>query len=278
MKSSGETHRVNLTWQVTDNKMLYATYSTGFRPGGANRIAGFPGYTPDTLDNYEIGWKTSWLNDRLQFNGDLYWENWNNIQFSFLGPNSITIVENAGGARVKGVESDVTYLPIDNLTLTAAAAYTDASLTEPFCSDPTIVCTNAGANAHTGTQLPITPKWKVNATARYEWMIDDFSAHAQGSLVHQSGVWPDLRTYAVGVFGTVNPRELMGQTKPYTTLDLTTGIGRDNWNIELYVTNITDDHAEAGRFPACNPTTCGFQTYRLYNQPRTIGLTWSQKF
>jgi outer membrane receptor protein involved in Fe transport len=269
VKSSGETHRVNLTWQVTDDKMLYATYSTGFRPGGANRVAGFPGYAPDTLSNYEIGWKTSWDDERLRFNGALYWENWNNIQFSFLGPNSITVVENAGGATVKGIESDLTWLPIDELTLTAAGAYNDGGLTQPFCSDPTITCTNAVANAPTGTRLPITPQWKLNGTARYEWMLGDFNAHVQGSMVYQSGEYPDLRLYE---------RSLLGESKSYTTFDFTTGIDRDSWSLELYVQNLTDARAQLGRFPACNPDTCGVETYRLYAQPRTIGLTFGQKF
>jgi outer membrane receptor protein involved in Fe transport len=269
VKSSGETHRVNLTWQVTGDKMLYATYSTGFRPGGANRVAGFPGYSPDTLSNYEIGWKTSWDDEHLRFNGALYWEDWKNIQFSFLGPNSITVVENAGGATVKGIESDLTWVPIDDLTLTAAGAYNDGALTEPFCSDPTITCTDAVANAPTGTRLPITPQWKFNGTARYEWMLGDFDAHVQGSMVYQSGEYPDLRLYE---------RSLLGESKGFTTFDFTTGIARDNWSLELYVQNLTDARAQIGRFPACNPDTCGVETYRLYAQPRTIGLTFGQKF
>ncbi len=112
-KGSGETHKVNLTWQVTDDKMVYATYSTGFRPGGVNRVIDpstgqpFAPYASDTLDNYELGWKTSWLDGRLRANGAFYWENWNKFQFPFLGPNSVTIIANGGAARVKGVEYEV---------------------------------------------------------------------------------------------------------------------------------------------------------------------------
>jgi outer membrane receptor protein involved in Fe transport len=270
VKSSGETHKVNLTWQVDDGKMLYATYATGFRPGGANRVAGFPGYDPDTLSNYEIGWKTTWDDNRVRFNGAFYWEDWNDIQFSFLGPNSITVVENAGGARVKGFEYDLSYLPIDGLTLSTAGAYNDARLTAPFCSNVAIVCTNKVSNAPTGTQLPITPLWKLNATARYDWMIgSNLDAHVQGSLVHQSGFYSDLRLIE---------RAILGKNPASTTADLTAGVGWDNWEVELYAQNVTDERAQLGRFAACTPGTCGVQTYRLYAQPRTIGLTISQKF
>jgi iron complex outermembrane recepter protein len=268
--SSGETHRVNLTWQIDPDKMVYATYSTGFRPGGVNRVGGVPPtYSPDTLNNYEFGWKTTWDQDRLRFNGDVYWEDWKNVQFSFLGPNSITIVENTGGARVKGVEWDLSYLPLENLTLSTAGAYNEADLTQPFCQYPAISCVGVTPDAPTGTQLPITPKWKVNGIARYEWMLGDFNAHVQGSLVHQSGEWPDLR---------LATRELLGESKAFTTVDLTTGIARDNWTLELYAQNLGDARAQLGRFAACNPNTCGPQTYRLYEQPRTIGLTFSQNF
>ena len=274
-KGDGETHRINLTWQVTDDKMVYATYSTGFRPGGANRVTDpatghpFAPYSPDSLDNYEIGFKTTWDDDRLRFNGAFYWEDWKNFQFPFLGPNSVTIVENGGNARVKGFEYELTYLPVDNLTLSSSGAYNDGGLTKPFCRDTTIVCTNAVANAPSGTQLPITPLWKINGTARYEWNIGDFHAHVQGALVHQSGTWSDLRLFE---------RSLMGKNKAFTTIDLTTGIERDNWSLELYAQNLFDERGELGRYAECTPGTCGAEPYILPTQPRTIGVTFSQKF
>ncbi|MFZ1007144.1 MAG: TonB-dependent receptor [Candidatus Sulfotelmatobacter sp.] len=274
-KGSGETHRVNLTWQVTDDKLLYATYSTGFRPGGANRVTNpatgmpFAPYAPDSLDNYEIGWKTAWDEDRVRFNGAFYLEDWNNFQFPFLGPNSVTIVEDGGQARVKGFEYEFSWLPVDGLTLSSSGAYNDGSLTKPFCRDTTITCTNAVANAPSGTQLPITPLWKINATARYEWIWDTFNMHVQGSLVHESGTWSDLRIYE---------RDLLGKNAPFTTFDFTTGIERDNWHLELFVQNAFDERAELGRYAECTPGTCGFEPYILTAQPRTIGLTFGQKF
>jgi outer membrane receptor protein involved in Fe transport len=280
VSGNGETHKVNLTWQVTDDQMVYATYSTGFRPGGVNRVIDpntnkpFLPYTPDTLDNYEIGWKTSWDDNRVRFNGAFYWEDWNNFQFPFLGPNSVTIVENAGNARVKGFEFEGTWLPIDNLTLSAAGAYNDGSLTSPYCGTtnsagkPITSCPGT-AEAPTGTQLPITPLWKVNATARYEWMIGNFRAHVQGSAVHQSGTWSDLR---------IADRTLLGKNQAFTTFDFTTGIERDNWSLELNVQNLFDERGQLGRYAECTPGTCGFEPYILVAQPRTIGLTLSQKF
>ena len=249
--------------------MLYATYSTGFRPGGVNRRSDLPGigpYASDTLTNYEAGWKTSWDNNHVRFNGDVYWEEWKDFQFPYLGPNSVTIIANAGQARIKGVETDLIWLPVDNLTLTAAGAYTDAELAADYCGGP---CGVNPVQSPSGTQLPITPKWKMNAIARYEFKMDTFDAHVQGSLVHQSGTWPDLRLYQ---------RNLLGKNQAFTMFDFTAGIGQDNWQVELSLKNAFDERAQLGRYPACTPETCGFETYILPAQPRTVGISFSQKF
>ncbi len=266
---TGETHRFNLTWRVTDDKMVYATYSTGFRPGGVNRRNDIPGvgpYQSDTLDNYEIGWKTSWNDNRLRFNGDFFYEKWNGFQFPFLGPNSVTIIKNVGQAEIKGAEASVEWLPVDSLTLSANAAYTEAALAADYCGGD---CATNAIQSPKGTQLPITPKWKLNAIARYEFTISDFNAHLQGAIVHQSGTWSDLRLYQ---------RNLLGKNHAFTTFDFAAGIGRENWMLELAIKNAFDERAQLGRFAACTPETCGFQTYILPNQPRTIGLSWTQKF
>jgi len=271
VKESGETHKVNATWHLDPDKLLYATYSTGFRPGGVNRRNDIPGvgpYNSDKLINYEVGWKTQWDGNRVLFDGDFYYEDWQNFQFPFLGPNSVTIIANAGDAHIKGLESNLEWLPIDNLTLTAAAAYTEADLATNYCggacSDP-----SNSIEAPVGTQLPITPKWKLNAIARYEFNIGDLDAHIQGAMVHQSGDWPDLRTYQ---------RNLLGKSQAYTMFDFATGVSLNSWSVELSVKNAFDKHAELGRYAECTPETCGFETYILAAQPRTIGLTVTQKF
>src|SRR5262249_53893543 len=99
----GFTHKVNATWRIDDDRMVYFTWSNGFRPGGVNRnsLATSDPYKPDYLTNYEVGWKTSWLDSSLQFNGAIFLENWKDFQFSFLGPNSLTVIANAGQAQIK---------------------------------------------------------------------------------------------------------------------------------------------------------------------------------
>ena len=71
-KEDGVTPRVNLTYKFTEEAMVYATYSEGFRPGGINRRGTLPPYEADWLTNYELGWKSTWFDNRLRFNGAVF--------------------------------------------------------------------------------------------------------------------------------------------------------------------------------------------------------------
>ena len=265
----GFTHKLNATWQINDDDMVYFTWSNGFRPGGVNRVdlngVHTPPYKPDYLTNYELGWKTAWLGNTLDFNGALYLEDWKDFQFTFLGPNSIPIIANAGQAQILGIESNVLWRATDNLTIDGSAAYTDAELTQPYCSDATCV----DILAPKGQQLPITPRFKMNATARYDFLVDEFKSHIQAALVYNGSSWNDLRSIELGI---------TGKDPAYTVINLAAGAGRDNWMLELSIDNVFDERATLYRYSECTPDVCGPQTYILPNRPRTIGLTFDQKF
>ncbi len=260
---NGFTHKLNATWRINDDDMIYATWSNGFRPGGVNRVnvngVQTPPYNPDYLTNYELGWKTGWLDDRLHFNGALYWEDWKDFQFTFLGPQSIPIIANAGQARIWGLESDVFWKATDNLTINGSAAYTDATLAKQYCKDPRTYksCENT-ILAPRGQELPITPHFKANATARYDFMVDPFDAHLQGSIVYNGSSWNDLRTFE---------RSVTGQDPAYTVVNLSAGINKDNWSLELTLDNAFDERAQLYRFSECTPGVCGPVTYILPNRP-----------
>ena len=117
---TGETHKLNLTCTSIRDKMVYATYSTGFRPGGINRRGTHPALPARLADNYEVGWKTTWFDNNFRWNGALFHEDWNNFQFSVLGLNSFTEIHNAGQAVINGIESDVDWLVDDHLSLAAS--------------------------------------------------------------------------------------------------------------------------------------------------------------
>ena len=269
-KGSGETHRVTATYKFDPDHLIYATYSTGYRPGGVNRNGDLGPYQPDYLTNYEIGWKTSWFDHRLIWNGAIYQEDWNNFQFSYLGQYSLTVIENAASARIRGAESNLVWAATDHLTINASGAYNDAQITKPYCADQTITCTNAVADAPSGQALPVTPKFKGNATARYTWEMGDWNDHFQAGVVYQGASWPDLRTYE---------RSLEGQLPAYTTADFSLGTERNGMTIELFLKNAFDSRGNISRYTECTISVCGqVATYAVPIVPRMIGLKFGQKF
>ena len=190
VSDSGKVPRVNLTYKFTPDKLVYATYSKGFRPGGVNRteVAGIGPYQADFLTNYEIGWKTQWFDNKLRWNAAAFWEDWKNFQFSFLGPNSLTIIENGGNARIKGFENEVEFAATSALTLSTNFTFLDPRLTQNICGQVGVtVCPGinpnvshggpqpftgtpwVGPEAPAGTNLPVTPKFKANVVARYSF-------------------------------------------------------------------------------------------------------------
>jgi iron complex outermembrane receptor protein len=295
VSDNGKTYRGTLTYKFDRDRLLYATYSTGFRPGGVNRVfdtainAVFPPYKADFLKNYEIGWKTQWDDHRLRWNGAFFWENWDNFQFLFLGPNSVTVVQNAASARIKGVETELEWLPTDGLLISSGLTWLHAYTTANYCgpaatipgtTDLSTNCPNQvnsyavgnapnGPEAPAGTDLPVTPKFKANIVARYSFPITgDWQGYFQGAGMYQTSAEPLLR---------IIDQETIGKLPAYGLFDFTTGAGRANTALELFVTNVFDRRAELTRFVECATTTCN-QPYIIPTQPRTIGLKLSQKF
>lgn len=259
-EDNGETYRLNLQYEIDEDRMVYVTYSTGYRPGGVNRRGGDP-YEPDFLKNLEFGWKTTWLNNSVRWNGAAFYEKWNDYQFSFLGQNGLTIIANGGKAKMKGVETDFSWLPVEGLSLNGAASYVDAELDQDYRSDPT-----GPILAPKGQSLPVTPKFKASLYARYEWAMMDGTAHVQGAVVHNGSAYPDLRSA---------DRALVGKTPAYTTFDLTAGLKSGAWRVEAFAKNLFDEDGQVDRFVACVVCT---RVWVTPIRPRIIGLRFGQSF
>jgi outer membrane receptor protein involved in Fe transport len=284
-KDHGFIHRLNGQWKPNEDIMLYATWSRGFRPGGINRQPNAPAYDPDFLTNYEIGWKTSF--GPWRWNGAIYHQIWKKFQFSFLGENSLTVIQNGRDARMNGIETDVSYVK-GGLSLNAAAAYTDAKTKGNICNfalgnsdcdglddqgDPDFIVTPDG------TRLPVTPKFKATATARYAWPMWSGRAHVQGAIAYQGSAAADLRHNIGDDVDPINPNDFLGRIKSSTLVDAFAGYDWNNHSVELFVTNLFDERNELSRFVVCS--ICGIylpQTKIVPGRPRTIGLRVGTKF
>ena len=292
VSDTGHTERLNLNYKFDANRMVYATYSTGFRPGGVNRVfdpainAIYPPYKADTLKNYEIGWKTQWFDKRLRWNGAVFREDWNDFQFSYLGPNSVTVVQNAASAQIKGIETNLEWAFGGGWLLSASGTYLDAKLTQDFCGSYVpgtqmlaTSCPNQknsfadgtvtyGPLATAGTKLPVVPDFKGNVIARYNFGLADWNSNVQAAYVYQTSSSPLLYP----VFN-----QHLGDMPAYGLLNLSTGIERNGTQIQLFLSNTFDKLGQLTRFAQCTPTTCT-QPYVIPVQPRTIELRFGQKF
>ena len=264
IKESEHIGRVNLTWKPADDYMMYATWSEGYRPGGINRDPNFDDYVSDFLTNWELGWKTAWLGNTLQFNGAVFLEQWDDFQVSFQGDNGITLVTNGPTAEVLGTELQALWMPLDGLRISAAVAYYDSELQDPYCQNA--ACT-VGAPA--GSPLPLTPDFKGNLLARYEFPFAGFDANVQGSIAYESSRPSDI---------SPSDNEILGDIPSSTVFDLSTGIGKDSWGLELFISNLTNEDAQMGITQQCAVGVCGVQPYGIRMRPRTIGIKFSQGF
>ncbi|GAC1310555.1 MAG: TonB-dependent receptor [Steroidobacteraceae bacterium] len=283
----GHVPRVNLTYKITPDAMLYATWSKGFRPGGVNRTAakGIGPYQADFLTNWEVGWKTQWMNHRVRWNGAFFQEDWKNFQFSFLGPNSVTIIENAGNARIRGVENEIEWAVTDALNLSVNFTFLQPRLTSNYCgeADPATgqpatsnPCPAGVAGpvpfaplAPAGTDLPVTPKFKGNVVARYTFpALMEWKPSVQAAFVYQNRVAPALKVVDANTIG-IQPA--------YGLLDLASGIERNGTTLQLLLTNATDRLAQLTRFEQCTTSVCT-QQYAIPVQPRTVTIKFGQRF
>jgi len=268
-KGDGVTYRFNATWKPNSDMMVYATVSKGFRPGGINRRGDFGPYEPDYLKNYEVGFKTTLANGLIRFNGAIYQQDWNKFQFSYLGPNSFTIITNGPDARIRGFDLDAS-LFAGPFTLNVSGAYADAKILNNLCHaiDPTYTCSDPdnSIDAPAGTRLPITPKWKMSATARYTAPVGAAKAYGQLNMTYQGSAPSDLRTANAAI---------MGDLKAFAQFNAALGADWDNFSIEAYVSNIFDERGDLSRYVSCG--LCS-RTYIVPNQPRTFGIRVGAKY
>ncbi|MEH3106912.1 MAG: TonB-dependent receptor [Sphingomonas fennica] len=275
-KETGETYRANLTWQITPSKMVYATYSTGFRPGGGNRIAPNNPYRADTLDNYEAGFKTSWGRN-FRFNGAVYYEEWKGVQYAVVpfGFQGAGLTVNAGDARVYGIELDAD-LRLGPVTLSGSGAFNDAKLATDFCNlDPVLrvvqltSCTGAGVAAAKGTRLPRQPRLKLQGSARYDRQIGAFDAYLQGVIFYQSSSTSNLDTFKNG---------LLGNTPGFASMDFSIGARRGGMTYELFLQNAFDRRGQLSKNTFCSIEYCADSSRTFPIKPQFFGARVAQRF
>jgi outer membrane receptor protein involved in Fe transport len=283
VKADGETHKINLSYKIDPLRMVYFTYATGFRPGGVNRYGALPPYQADFLTSYELGLKSQWFDRRLTFDAALYDEDWQNFQFAFLGVSSLTQIQNAAGANIRGMETAASFRATDQLTLSGGLTLQDPHDVGTLCNvnqDTGVRPTNCpitSAVIENGDQLPFTSSIKGSFTARDEFPVTNaISGHVQATVSFQSRAEAGLRVidrqgYPAGAIQIPG----LGSMPAFSTLDLSAGLAYRDATLELFAKNVTNSRGQLDRYLPCSTCT---NIYVIPITPTTIGIRLSQKF
>jgi outer membrane receptor protein involved in Fe transport len=277
-KEDGVNPKVQVDYKLTPDHMVYAMAAKGFRPGGlvpavplspalgCDVALGEIGVTPeqarryesDSLWNYELGAKTSWLENRLTVNAAVFYIDWKDIQQNVLLPCGFQFRANAGAAESKGFELEVQARLAEGLDLSLGIGHQDAEITESSATIPQL---------QPGDRVYQVPDWTGNASLFY--------THPLGALLEfKAGV-----DYAyVGDSESANNTPFTPRVRPsYDLLDARIGVGWNSFDVSLVGKNLTDEQANFGDNRSIAAETPG-RPRLVTNQPRTIGLEFTADF
>ncbi len=252
---------VGANYQIDDDKMAYASFSTGFVAGGFNTRVDFPAlaftpYAPEKVQALEIGFKSDWLDHRLRLNLAAFSNYYSQLQVgAFLPGGSLqqAIVNNAY-ERANGVEFEGTVIPVDGLTMSASVGYLDAHYTS-------FMANVLGTGVHDFSSLAVAraPKWtsRVDVSYMFDLGADIGTLTPDTSYAYETAHFTDLTNNPVGF------QKAYGLWNASLTYD-----SPDNkWSVSLWGKNLGDVAHRMSAVPSS-----GFFTQLYFDQPRTYGV------
>jgi iron complex outermembrane receptor protein len=270
--------RLNASYKLDEDKLVYGTVAQGFRPGGYNLVGKNTGisadqfaYDPDSVINYEAGLKGYFFDHRLYFSGSVYYIDWSDIQTRVLTPTGFAVSGNAGKAHSSGIELEASArnVFIPGMTLSAGYAFTSVELDE-----------TVPGLGQDGERAPYVPRHSGSFNADYVFPL---FGDAQGGLNFQA-------TYTGGSateFGAVKPNLAgIGLPNPYYLkldaywlLDVSARVERGPWTARLGVQNLLDEYADIGRtYQESYSALRDPYVSRTINRPRTVTFTLTRRF
>ncbi|MCB1677062.1 MAG: TonB-dependent receptor [Halioglobus sp.] len=221
--------KLGLNYQATDNLMLYISWSNGFKSGGfsgrATPLKPLEAYDPETIETWEVGIKSEWLDRRLRLNAAAFYSEYDDVQLlileSGITANAQFITANGGNNEIQGVEFELFALPTPNLQFTLGAGWLDTEWAKLALGsvDKDDVLANA-------------PEYTINASAQYTFGLGDFgklALRADYSYTDDVSYQPENDPGEIqDGYGFVNVRASLTPNE-------------SAWSISLYGRNVTDE-------------------------------------
>ncbi len=317
-----------LTWKPQPHTMAYALFSQGFRPGvynrGSSSVADDPkspngpqlyvpaAVKPDSLTNWELGFKTDLLDHHVQLNLSGYYMVWQNIQTGFFNPTSgfgnIAFGTNGPNYHIKGIEAQIVARPINGLSLQGAATYNDSRQSNEPCFISNIVGSSSYGGCikqvlyqgsvnnvvspfgSVGAITPYSPHVQANLRGRYDWAgKSNFNWFVSGGVAFTSAMYSAFATVPsgydsvatdptspnhVGPNGIIVPgtTALRYRMPGYALADSSVGFSHDNVTLTIFCQNLTNSHASTATAAAEYIKT------EVPVRPRVYGVKISSKF
>jgi iron complex outermembrane receptor protein len=281
-------YRVSLDYRFNAQVMGYATVATGYKAGGVgprpfNSAQARP-FGSETLTSYEIGVKTDLLERKLRVNLAGFYIDYKDAQLTLLscpqfgGPGPCALPQNAGDAKVKGVEIELVAVPVDSLQIDLSGSYLNWDWK---CVNPAVVGMAPGpcsSDPAVVDQLTSTPpgmvKSKWNGGIQYEFhLADGSSLTPRVDVLYQGSLGGSVVAAEAG-----SPSALYGQVDAYTIANarLTWLNAKQDLNVALEVTNLTDKYYYLTKFDL---TGAGSGTITgSPGRPREWAVTIKKKF
>jgi iron complex outermembrane receptor protein len=220
--------------------LVYATASKGFKAGGTQTTGTAQlrnEYEPEELWNYELGWKSEFLDRRVRLDVAAFYMDWKDVQqfirFQFIDPvtgllRGVTGVDNATAARSSGIELSTEALVTPRVRVGAQVGYLDAK----YGQYPNALIDGLVVNA-TGKRLINAPKWTLGAHAEYALEVSDgIKGYARAEWNHRSEQLSNTFALRYEVFPFISPS--------YSIVNLRAGLGGDRWDVRVYAENVFD--------------------------------------
>ena len=276
------TPKVSLTYQINRDDLVYATYSEGYRIGGATPPLpptcgmNFPTqYNSDTVKNYEVGSKDRFFDRQVQVSVSGYYIQWDNIQQAIYVPAcGIQYTANSGSAVAQGFDLQGQWQVNHNLNLELTVGYTDATFSKDAI-DPIAL----KVLALKGDALDVTP-WTVTLGATYNFTVIDLPGFIRVDYEYNSRrttPTPAEDGRSVTLFPSLSNTFDAGLVPDPATnqVAIRTGLTLKKWDFEFFVENLTDSHPQLN-LQHQDSTTALYEARTF--RPRTFGLSASYRY
>ena len=259
---SSATPKFGIEYQLTPRTMLYASYSKGFKSGGFDITVIAPAYQPEKVTDYEAGFKTTLLDNRLRLNLGGFYYDYTNLQVAeVIGTTAITT--NAATAKIYGSEAEITYAPTDSFTLNFGGSWLHARYTQYF--GPSEVQAALPGVDFSGRALDNAPDFSGHSDATYTWQLE------KGSLALRGEV-----EFATRAFFSPDNVDLVSQGAYAKENAFLTYAANAGWGVTAFARNIGNkDTWVSGQV---SDGLLGFPAHGAVAAPRTFGAELSYKF